>query len=107
MLQNNLDITVQEILWDVRNVLHIARHAVIPDEVEESINERTLYLPSYSGRIMAIGETKQKRVLASVLQPDRAEEIYYVVTARSASRKERKEYDTYKKIKTHSRVRVL
>jgi uncharacterized DUF497 family protein len=76
-------------------VAHIARHGVIPDEVEEVCHGQHVDLQSYQGRIILIGPTQAGRVLAVVLDPQ-AGDVYYPITARPASRKERRYYQQQK-----------
>ncbi|GAC1545005.1 MAG: hypothetical protein NVS2B7_19570 [Herpetosiphon sp.] len=84
-------LVVQRLLWDEWNAVHIARHDVTPQEVEEVCHSGYLALAAHTGRILLIGLTTAGRVLAVVLDPQ-AEGAAYVVTARSASKKERQYY---------------
>ena len=71
---------------------HIARHQVSPEEVEEVCQGEHIVRQGYSGRLMLIGPTFSGHMLAIVLEPDDEEDVYYPVTARPASRKERRLY---------------
>lgn len=82
---------VQRLVWNTWNVAHIARHEVAPEEVEEVCHGEPLALRGYRNRIILIGPTDVGRMLAVVLGPE-AEGVYYPVTARPASRKERRFY---------------
>lgn len=86
---------VRRLVWDAWNVTHIARHEVIPDEVEEICHGEHIEREAYRGRIMLIGSTGDRRVLAVVLEPV-DENSYYPVTARPASRRERRIYQKEK-----------
>ena len=70
---------------------HIARHPVTSDEVEEVCHGEHIVRQSYSDRLMLIGPAISGRMLAIVLEPGE-EGVYYPVTARPASRKERRLY---------------
>jgi len=82
---------VRHLLWDPWNVAHIARHDVTPDEVEEICHQDPITSETYSGRIRVVGWTRG-RILTAILAPEADEGVYYVVTARTASRKERQLY---------------
>ena len=60
-----------------------------PHEVEEVCSGRFVARYSYAGRVMLIGPTLEDRVLAVVLEPI-GEGAHYVITARPASRRERR-----------------
>ena len=85
------EITTEKLNWNPRNVEHIARHEVAPNEVEEVCLSRFIFWQSYGGRFMVVGRTLAERTLAVVLEPD-DNGMYYVVTARPASRRERRLY---------------
>jgi uncharacterized DUF497 family protein len=86
---------VRRLLWDPGNVAHIARHAVGPEEVEQACHGEPIVREAYGGRLMLIGPTAADKMLAVVLEPA-GEGTYYPVTARPASRKERRIYATEK-----------
>jgi uncharacterized protein len=89
-------ITILSLVWDAWNIAHIARHDVTPDEVEEVCTADPVIRATYSNRFLAIGETKSGRILAVVLDPEPEDGVFYVVTARSADRKERRIYEAEK-----------
>lgn len=84
-------ITVRHLHWDLWNIMHIARHAVSPDEVEAVCHGPCIMQQANQGRLMLIGPTEVERMLAVVLEPEGAG-VYYPITARPASRKERQLY---------------
>jgi len=83
--------TIEHLVWDDWNRDHIAKHNVTPAEVEQVIDNEYVLFPSYSGRMVVIGQTDTKRALHITLA-NRGTERYYVVTARVADRKERAYY---------------
>jgi uncharacterized DUF497 family protein len=87
------DTVVERLLWDPGNVRHIARHQVVPAEVEELCLGSYILRVAYQGRILLIGPTFAGRMLAAVLERVRGG-TYRVVTARTARRKERRLYES-------------
>jgi uncharacterized protein len=85
-------VTVRRLRWDPWNVEHIARHEVTMEEVEGVCRGEPLAQQSHQGRMVLIGPTPAGRVLAVILEPE-GFGVYYPVTARPASRKERALYD--------------
>ena len=85
------EITTDNLTWNPWNVEHIARHDVTRTEVEEVCRSRLIFWESYGGRFVIVGRTLTERTLAVVLEPDN-DGMYYVVTARPASRRERRLY---------------
>ncbi len=83
---------VVRLIWDPWNVTHIARHEVTPDEVEEVCHGDPMTSETYGGRLRVVGQTLAGRVLTLILAPRDDDGVYYTVTARSASRKERRLY---------------
>ncbi len=84
-------VQIDHITWDTWNIAHIVRHSVTVAEVEEVCYGTFITQQGYSGRFLVIGQTSDERTLAVVLEPQGAGE-YYVVTARPASRRERRDY---------------
>jgi len=85
-------IEIRRLLWDDWNVAHIARHDVTPEEVEEVCQGDPLARQSYAGRLIILGRDSAGDILAVVLNPQPEEGVYYVITARAASQKERRYY---------------
>lgn len=77
-----------DLIWDDWNEEHIRRHSVKKEEVEEALEERVSIRKSYKRRVVAFGKTKTNRILAIVLK--KTNKGYYLFSARSASKKERK-----------------
>jgi uncharacterized DUF497 family protein len=88
-------LSVQRLDWDEWNVAHIARHEVRPEEVEQVCQGVPMTSETYKGRIRAIGPTDDGSILAVILAPQGGD-VYYPVTARPASRKERRRYQEWK-----------
>lgn len=84
-----MSVVIKKLVWDEWNVAHIARHKVLPEEVGEVCRGTYIAYESYDGRFEVIGETKQKRILLIVLDPEPVNGEYYVVTAHTADRKDR------------------
>lgn len=84
-------IYIRRLIWDAWNTAHIARHDVTPEEVEEVCHGRPIASETYGQRIRLIGPDLQGRMRTVILAP-RRRGVYYPVTARPASRKERRLY---------------
>jgi uncharacterized DUF497 family protein len=80
---------IAQLILDVTNIPHIARHQVNPDEVEQACQQLLATFPGKSGRILVVGKSQAGRILSLVLAP-KGDGVYYVVTARDASRTERR-----------------
>lgn len=83
---------VRRLVWDAWNVDHIARHGVAPEEVEEVCHRETMTSETYNGRLRLLGTSFAGRMLTIILAPQ-GDDIYYPVTARPASRRERRRYE--------------
>ncbi len=84
-------LTISRIIWDEWNVAHIAKHQVIPNEVEEVLHSKFIIEPTYRERLSIIGPTKLNRMLTIVVHEDQ-KDVYYVITARDAEEKELQAY---------------
>jgi uncharacterized DUF497 family protein len=84
---------VRRLIWDTWNIAHIARHDVIPDEVEEVCHGQPMTSQTYKGRLRVVGPTRSRRMLTVILAPTEEPGVYYPVTARPADRKERRGYE--------------
>lgn len=88
-------IAIDRLIWDSWNVAHIARHEVISVEVEEVCHGEPKVEEGYKGHLQLVGPTNAERVLAIILEPIEPR-LYYPITARDASRKERQRYREWK-----------
>ena len=77
--------------WDPGNAAHIRRHQVRPEEVEEVVAGTGVRRRGQFARTILIGPTSSGRMLTVVLELE-VDDRYYPVTARPASRKERRQY---------------
>ena len=85
-------LSVRRLIWDAWNVAHIARHDVIPEEVEEVCHDQPITSETYKGRLRVVGLTQSGRILTVILAPTPEAGVYYPITARPADRKERRNY---------------
>lgn len=80
-------IAVKELIWDDWNKAHIAKHNLLPNEVEEVCHGTCKAVESYRGRLEIVGKTKKGRKLVIILSPEDRElkkygsGIYYPITA--------------------------
>ncbi len=88
------ELDVRSLRWNAWNIAHIGRegHEATPEEVEQVIySNQSIAQLQYNERILVLGQTDTGRTLAAVIDPE-GEGIWYCVSARSASRKERTLY---------------
>ena len=72
---------VRRLIWDTWNTQHVARHRIIPDEVETVCHKNPLVLRGQKkGRLVLIGETEEGRILGVILEA-KGKGQYYPVTA--------------------------
>ena len=67
----------RELIRDDWNILHIARHEVTPEEVEEVFQGVPVVQQGKEGRSLVFGPTAAGRMLTAVLDPAR-DDVYYV-----------------------------
>lgn len=86
-------IVIKKLVWDEYNTEHIKKHNVTIEEVERVGKAFIYHRKTHTGRYLAVGRVG-KRIITVII---RREVIgrYYAVTARDASKKERK--DLYEK----------
>ncbi len=82
---------VRRLTWNPSNVGHIARHGIAPEDVEVVCHGEHVALQTYGWRLLLIGPSRAGRVVTVVLESE-GEDAYFVVTARPASRRERRYY---------------
>jgi uncharacterized DUF497 family protein len=83
---------VRHLIWDDWNVPHIARHQVTCEEVEEVCRSQPITSETYNNRLRVVGPTQSGKMLTIILAPQEEEGVYYVVTARPADHRERRNY---------------
>jgi uncharacterized protein len=67
---------VRRLIWDAWNVGHIARHAVLPEDVEQVCHSNPVVQAGKKGRLLVLGPTGDGRVLAVILDPELDAGIY-------------------------------
>lgn len=89
-------IIIRQLIWDDWNIGYISRHDVVPAEVELSLADKyAVFLRAKQGRVMVLGRAK-KRLITTILNEQTTEGIFYVITARDMSKKERAYYRSLK-----------
>lgn len=85
---------IEHLHWDDWNRGHIAKHAVLPEEAEEVVVANPMIRETYKRRLQYIGASVAGRMLSVVIGavPDQPG-VFYVFSARPASRKERALYE--------------
>lgn len=96
MRYNILMVRVRRLVWDAWNIAHITRHDVTPEEVEDVCHTDALVQEGKKGRLLIIGLSKVGKMLTVIVDPEAQENVYYVTTARSTSKKERRLYTAKK-----------
>ena len=91
MSKNKLDI--KRLLWDDWNVAHIARHDVVPNEVEEVCEGKHVERKGWRQRIFLIGTTKKDRISTVILEPAENTGEYRPITTYDASKRSIKTYE--------------
>lgn len=80
-------IVVKELIWDKVNLEHIKKHNVSEEEVEDA-KEIIYHRRTYEGKYLATGRSGSR--LITIILRSKGAGKYYIVTARDASKKERK-----------------
>ena len=83
---------IKSLIWDDWNVAHIARHDVLPNEVEEVCAGNRIEREAYRQRIFLVGTTKTRRILTVILEPREEQGVYRPITAYEASKRSIKAY---------------
>lgn len=89
---------IKRLVWDETNVTHIAKHGVSPEEAEEVCQSEPVVQIGKKGRLLVYGLTKLGRMVTVVLDSEPEEGVYYPVTARPTSKKEREIYRKEKEV---------
>lgn len=78
------------LIWDEFNSYHIGKHQVSVDEIVEACAHIVHTEETKFNRLLMVGVTNRGRILSMVFS--QKNEDYYLVTARDASKKERRIY---------------
>ena len=77
--------------WDIRNVRHIGRHGVKPDEAEEAFQNEPVFRKGRSGFHILYGRTEEGRYLF-VVYVRKSGGVIRIVTTRNMTPTERRYY---------------
>ena len=77
--------------WDETNIAHIARHNIVPEEVEETCFNKPLVFRGRWQRYYALGQTDSGRYLTVIFEI-KFGDIVRVITARTMDDSERRRY---------------
>lgn len=94
---NNRKIVINELLWNKKNIAHIAEHNILPSEVEEVCQGDRIERKGYKNRLFLVGPTGKGRMLSVVLDATDELGVYYPVTAYKASLASIQDYREEKK----------
>ena len=86
-------IIVKQIVWDAFNIEHIKKHKVRQEEITVSIKNTAYHRHAHHGRYLMVGRSG-KRIITVIIRRKKLT-TYYLVTARDANKKERR--DVYEK----------
>lgn len=74
-------IFVRKLIWDTWNIRHIAKHHVVPEEIEEICHRAPLILQGQQKkRLVLIGLTEDQTILTVILE-SKGRGAYYPITA--------------------------
>jgi hypothetical protein len=89
-------LTIRKLLWDKRNIFHIAKHDIIPEGIEEACEQKPIVQRGVKkNRLILLGVTKENRLLNVILE-NHGVGNYYIVTAYDASPEDTKLYKRLK-----------
>lgn len=86
-------VIIRELVFDEYNIEHIKKHGVTIEEIKEVGKNFLYHRKTHKGRYLAVGRVGL-RIITLVIRRE-SQGKYYVVTARDASKKERR--DVYEK----------
>lgn len=89
-------IKIKELIWDEYNVEHIKKHNVTVIEASEAVKNFITHKGGKKGRYIAIGRSGVR--LISLVVKRVSSGVYYPVSVRDSSKKERREIYEKEKI---------
>ena len=81
-------IIVPRVIWNEANSEHIKKHNVTKEEVSIGVRNAAYHTQTYKNRYLVVGRSNRR--ILSVVVKRHAPTAYLVVTARDASKKERR-----------------
>jgi uncharacterized DUF497 family protein len=98
-MQHIPDFHIKALIVDEHRHAHIFRHdeVTVPEVMEVLSSDEYLTIDAKEGRIRVIGRSNNGQMLTVVLGQRAAVDVYGLVTARPASRPERKFYEEHMK----------
>lgn len=81
-------IVIKKLVWDDWNRKHIEKHGVSQEEIEIAGNKSIYHKRTYKERYLVIGRSGRRLITIVLKRID--SDTYYLITARDASKKERK-----------------
>jgi hypothetical protein len=94
----NKKILIKKLLWNEKNIAHIALHNILPSEVEEVCYGDRIECKGHKNRAFLVGSTQKGRMLSVILDPTEEEGVYFPVTAYDASKRSIKDYEDEKRL---------
>ena len=91
-------IIVKELVFDQANIEHIKKHGVSREEIEQAGKNFLYHRKTHTGRYLAVSRVGLRIITIIIRRASIGK--YYPVTARDASKKERK--DLYEKEKQNT-----
>lgn len=88
-------VVIRNLIWDEVNLEHIKEHGVSRSEVKEVKKNFLYHRKTHTGRYLAVARVGQRIITIIIKRKGLGK--YYLVTARDASKKERR--DLYEKEK--------
>jgi len=83
---------VKKLIWDEKNIAHIARHHVTPEDIKDVATGFHITKVAHKNRIIIVGKTQDGRILEIVLQL-KGRGRYYPITAYDAETETVVEYN--------------
>ena len=87
---------IQDLFWDDWNEMHIARHHVTPEEVEDICFAEPWEKRAVGGKRALYGQTRAGRYLL-VIGVHRGGEMFYPISARDMTQTERRLFQQHRR----------
>jgi uncharacterized DUF497 family protein len=92
-----IDLHIDRLDWDEWNREHITKHDVTQQEATEVVRSRPLIEEAYKGRYRLIGDTLHGQILVVIVgENPETHGLFYVFSARPASRRERERLQVFR-----------